>query len=347
VLNIAVLCTLSSGLLSIQHALSQGLKIEKVIGLRPNNSRYNDSISGYVDIKNFCHEYNLKYEYVDQYTLKDEDPSRLFGEIDLLWVTGWQRLIPENFINYAKYGAIGAHGSCDGIMLGRGRSPQNWALLMGSKNFEVSIFRISKGIDDGSIVASDAFALSSYDNILSSNLKVAYSTAKIVFRIFNNPILLNQSLPQTGRAEYFPKRIPEDGGIDWNMSVIDIHNQVKSLADPYPNARTFYQNIEMRIKKSLPILCEVDAQPGYIEYMYPNGDVLVKGRDGFLLIEEYKLSTSHNKLAKGLHFNSINMQENINKILFRFRNEFPNKQLNSSLKTFWLKSGFKIDKVRY
>ena len=46
-------------------------------------------------------------------------------------------------------GVLGAHGSCDGITKGRGRSPLNWALMIGAKKFEVSIFKISDGVDDG------------------------------------------------------------------------------------------------------------------------------------------------------------------------------------------------------
>ena len=51
-------------------------------------------------------------------------------KIDLLIVLGWRRLIPQNVLDLVKIGTIGNHGSSEGITLGRGRSPQNWALIL-------------------------------------------------------------------------------------------------------------------------------------------------------------------------------------------------------------------------
>ena len=158
-MKIVVLCTLTTGLMAIAQALKLGVKIEKIIGLHPRKVNNNYAISGYVDIKDFCYQYGINFCYVNNYNLNQEDPSTILKEVDLLWVTGWQRLIPQSFINQSNYGAIGAHGSCDGIINGRGRSPQNWALLIGSKSFEISIFKITPNIDDGDVIASKKFTL--------------------------------------------------------------------------------------------------------------------------------------------------------------------------------------------
>ena len=173
-MKITVLCTLSTGLFSIRQALNEGIKIYKVIGLNPNNFKDNKLFSGFVDIKYFCLENELSYTYVNDYTLKAENSLKLLNETSLLWVCGWQRLVPESFYHRLEFGAIGAHGSCDGITLGRGRSPQNWALLIGAKKFEISVFRISSGIDDGSVISSNTFNLKLTDNIQTSYIKVIF-----------------------------------------------------------------------------------------------------------------------------------------------------------------------------
>lgn len=342
-MKVAALCTLSTGLVAIHRALEMDIEIVKVVGLSPNVIDRAHAISGYVDIKGFCDEHGLDFDYVNQYSLKDENPNELFKDVDLLWVAGWQRLIPERFIDCVKFGAIGAHGSCDGITLGRGRSPQNWALLIGSKSFEISVFRIAKGVDNGAVVASDKFELTQMDNILTSYFKVAMSVSKIVSRIVKNPSLLDNASPQSEYAEYFPKRTPEDGGIDWGMSVKDIYNQVRSLADPYPNARTFYDEIEVLIKRSRPIPSEVNSKPGSIVYKYPTGELLVAGIDGYLLIEKYEATDSPVELKQGEFFQSVEMQSVVDEILYRFEKEFPKKKLNSSLVGFWLNAGLRID----
>ena len=62
---------------------------------------------------------------------------------------------------------------------------------------------------------------------------------QILLKILKRSSLISKSKKQVGPSEYFPKRTPDDGFIDWNMSALDIHNLIRSLVDPYPNARTY------------------------------------------------------------------------------------------------------------
>ena len=94
-MKIVVLCTLSTGLSAIQHAISQGLKITKIIGLFPDEKRDINLISGIIDIAQFCKANAIEYSYVSDYTLKTETPDIMGSNIDLIWVCGWQRLIPK------------------------------------------------------------------------------------------------------------------------------------------------------------------------------------------------------------------------------------------------------------
>ena len=142
-MNLVAMCTLSTGLSALKFALDMGVKISKVIGLNDASNRDKDAISGVVDISEFCISNNLDFDYVSDYSLKKESTEILGHNIDFLWVCGWQRLLPEKFIKFANIAAIGAHGSCDGILKGRGRSPQNWALIIGAEKFQISIFKIS------------------------------------------------------------------------------------------------------------------------------------------------------------------------------------------------------------
>ena len=147
-MNIVVLCTLSSGLSAVKFALDMGVVITKVIGLNDVQNRDKVAISGVVDIAEFCIVNKLDFDYVSDYSLKTEPTEILGADVDLLWVCGWQRLLPNAFIEAANIATIGAHGSCDGILKGRGRSLQTWALMIRGKKFQISIFKISTGIDD-------------------------------------------------------------------------------------------------------------------------------------------------------------------------------------------------------
>ncbi len=347
-MKIVALCTLSTGLWSIEYAIKRGVSIDKIIGLNPKNLKNKKIIAGYIDIKKFCKKYKIDYEYVNKYSLKKSNPNKLFRTADIIWVAGWQRLVPENFITFPKICSIGAHGSLDGIRLGRGRSPQNWALLMGAKNFKISVFKISKGIDEGNVIASKNFKLYSNDTIYTSYKKMSACVAKILVKLIKKPSIISKSKKQIGQSEYFPKRTPEDGFIDWDMSVIDIYNLIRSLADPYPNARTYLGKKIIYIKESTITNYSTREAPGKIFFKYPNGKFLPKNQilvstiDKFLLIKKYKPNLPQKFFLGKDKFRSVNMQLTINNIMKRFKIEFSNKKLNTSLKKFWIKKGFKV-----
>ena len=141
-------------------------KIVAIIGVHPNSSVV-PQISGYADVSLIGEKLGIPYFYVTKYSLKSQEDKELFEgiEYDLIWVSGWQRLIPDWLITSASYGAIGGHGSADGITKGRGRSPQNWALLMGQTKFHIALFKITPFTDNGDIILERSFDLTQNDDI--------------------------------------------------------------------------------------------------------------------------------------------------------------------------------------
>lgn len=335
-MNITCLCTTDTGLLTIKIALNLGVKIKRVIGLNPKSINDSDKVSGFVDISFFCKKNKLDYKYVNDYTLKSISPDSILNKTDIIWVVSWQRLLPSSFVNFPKIATLGSHGSCDGILKGRGRSPQNWALLMGKKTFKISVFKITEGVDSGDIVLTKEFKYNSFDNVFNSYIKATICTAKSIYEIVSNPILIKKAKIQKGKPEYFPKRIPEDGFIDWSMSAIDIFNQIKSLSKPYPNARSIINDQIILINKASFIEETFQDQHGKIINKFDNGHILVSCGKGSLIVEEYQIKNDK-LLLPGFNFKSVSMKKTIKKILKRFKKDLHNKKINSSLLSFWLK----------
>ena len=334
-MNIVAICTLSTGLSAIRFALSMGVKITKVIGLDNVQKRDKDVISGIVDISKFCITNNLDFDYVSDYSLKQESRKILGSNVDILCVCGWQRLLPDPFIEFANVATIGAHGSCDGILKGRGRSPQNWALMIGAKKFQISIFKITSGIDDGDIIDTDEFELNAYDTINTSYFKSSYLVAKMISKVFFDPSLVKLASKQKGAATYFPKRTMDDGTIDWSMSTLDIHNQIKALEAPYPNAFSRFGGSTIFFNRSIPIIVNTSFQPGKIIEVYEDGSFLVACTDGFLQIIDYYTQGAEINLCNDLMFETFDISQSANVIYDRFKTEFPNKKLNKTLLDFW------------
>ena len=148
--------------------------------------------------------------------------------------------------------------------------------------------------------------------------------------------MIDLAVPQKGQPEYFPKRIPEDGFIDWNMSAKDIYNQIRALSDPYPNARTVINDKTIFIKKASFIDQDYQVDSGEILFCFPTGQILVATGDGTLVIEESASFSSSDtlNLHEGECFTSVPMKKTVRRIINRFKVDFPDKKINNSLVEF-------------
>ena len=309
-----------------------------VISLK-NKETNNSTISGYLHHEGICKSKNLQFVEIGTYTLKDdEDKKQLLAlDIDILIVCGWQRLVPAWLINHVKICVIGAHGSPFGITKGRGRSPQNWSLILGLTNFYISIFKIQPGVDDGEIIDTKKFEYTGFDDIQSSYYKVILLTSQMLITAINTEFWnTNRSVIQDDEtAEYFPQRLPEDGYIDWNFTSKEIHNLVKALTSPYPGAKTKLGNAEFIIWEAIPFKIEgmfPDAHPGQVVSVFMSNHFIVKTKDDYLLVREHNLSS--NLLAEGIIFDSVDGVKQLQRIIERHEEKYPSYKVTSSLNSY-------------
>jgi methionyl-tRNA formyltransferase len=289
-MKVYILNALDIGMDTI-NVLKKHLAIAGVIGLSKRDP--SDHLSGYRHMEPYCRREGIPYIELETYGLTrpgdTESLARL--EIDVLIVAGWQRLIPEWLIKRCRYGAIGSHGSAVGITGGRGRSPQNWALLLGSKEFYISIFKINPGIDSGEIIDTKCFPLDETDDIKTSYYKVSWLTAHMMIEsLKNGTIASGRFQRQTGEAKYLPQRTPEDGGIDWSRTAHQVYDFVRALGRPYPGAFSVLGRQKLIVWRARPFQLHDwngSGEPGEIVKLFENRDFLVKTGDGLLLVEDY------------------------------------------------------------
>ncbi len=333
-MNVYVLNTLGAGLDTVG-LLSAEVEIRGIIGLTERS--VGDAISGYVYQREFCESRGIDFVPIESYALKDaEDRARLEAlEIDVLVVAGWQRLIPDWLIERCRHCAIGVHGSPYGITGGRGRSPQNWAFILGEKEFHVSIFKIDPGIDSGDIIDSASFELTEHDDIRTSYYKVSSLMARMIIRSLRSGKIERgefEKQDETG-ASYLPQRLPEDGAIDWRRPSARIRDFVRALTRPYPGASTSIDGHNVRIWRALPFEASMtrDHEPGEIVKIFSRGDVLVATGDGFLLVESYTTDALDDgtafELREGEVFESDSHAERMETIVRRHREKHPNLPL--------------------
>lgn len=331
--SVFALCTTASGS-DILRAISDRISLAGIIGLRPDYPA--DGVAGFVDMKKFSQELGVRFIPVETYELSGPlDVTRLGEEqIDVLLVVGWQRLIPSWLINHCSEGALGLHGTPGGISAGRGRSPQNWSLILGASEFTLSLFLIDEGVDSGKIISSTTVQYEPEDDINSSHIKVAMIASDLIVRAMQSGrSLIASARPQTGPVFYFPQRLREDGAIDWSRSTEEVSRFVRALAHPYPGAFTWLGEQKIMIwnvtavsgLKNLARERKNIETPGKVVFESTAGLIVIRTGDGYVLARCWSLE-SRKKLSGvlGEVFSSVCWQEQLGQIASRHKSKYPN-----------------------
>ena len=105
----------------------------------------------------------------------------------------------------------------------------------------VSFFYFSAGVDEGDIIAQQAFNIEEGDSI-KEVLEKAKSASLQVLKDYIPRIAMGTAprLKQDhSKATVYPKRSPEDGLINWDWDLLRIKNFIRAQTKPYPGAFTY------------------------------------------------------------------------------------------------------------
>ena len=302
----------------IEGLLHYNFRIDYVITIDPEKGRQ-QQVAGYYDLRPFLEERDIPYYVADKYSLKSEiDEAAIKGlNLDILLAMGWQRLVPEWFLNSLSVGAFGMHGSNKPLPHGRGRSPLNWSLIQNKEMFFTHLFQYKPGVDDGDIVGMQIFDITPFDTALTLHYKNLLSMIKLCEREL--PKLLKGELstyPQKDvEPSFYPKRGAEDGVIFWEDATLDIYNLIRAVTYPFPGAFTFLEEGGIQTKiliwEAVPFDTHIrwdSAQPGEICHVFSDGSFIVKTGDTSLFVKKYEgFSPQLNHVRK--RFNNNNIQK--------------------------------------
>jgi len=276
----------------VDFLLMNGVNISHLVSLSPEQAiQY--KVSGYKSFELLSTKYGIPIYYPKLYSMKETDYDFFEKEkFDLLLVCGWQRLIPDKILETIKICGIGSHGSSELLPKGRGRSPVNWSIIEGKKQFILQLFILTPEIDDGDIVYHETFDINEWDTCKTIYYKTSIVMKRSLLKLIPNILSNNFSrTPQSGEPSFYPKRTPDDGLIDWNKPLEEIHNFVKALAKPYPGAFSFIDKQKIMVWEAQPFDRKItfsDAKFGEIVEKFSTGDFVVKCNDGTLLITDYE-----------------------------------------------------------
>jgi methionyl-tRNA formyltransferase len=272
-----------------------GFAVDHCVTISPDTA-INAQVAGYYDLRAFLAERDIPCTVVERYNLKAEtDRVRLLElGLDCILVMGWQRLIPEYWLNSLSIGAFGMHGSSKPLPHGRGRSPMNWSIIQGKTIFYTHLFKYLPGTDDGPIVGVQTFDITPFDDGHTLHFKNLVAMKQLCAR--HLPELLAGAARLTpqpdGKATYYPKRSAEDGLVFWDDSTAVIHRLVRAVTRPFPGAFSYLDDEptqKLMVWRAVPFDNQLQwpgSRPGEIVEVFYDGSFVVRTGDGSMLIQE-------------------------------------------------------------
>lgn len=203
---------------------------------------------------------------------------------DMLFSFYYRKIVSPKILEIPPRGCFNLHGSL--LPKFRGRSPTNWALVLGEEKTGVTLHEMVRKPDAGRIVAQREVRIGEEDDARSLFLKQVEAFRRMFVEVY--PKLLDGTAPRLpqdeSQATTFPGRRPEDGRISWAAPARAIHNLVRAVTRPYPGAFTWLGGRKCFIWKTRPAGGAAGSgcsAPGTITASTPQG-VLVAAGDGLL-----------------------------------------------------------------
>lgn len=251
--------SVNSSQVVLEELIAAGCPPELVFAL---DEQYSRNVSGYAPIHHVAESYGIPYR-----TFKKISEPKHIAEIiqiqpDYIFVVGLSQLVGQSIIDAAKKGVVGLHPAP--LPRFRGRAAMVWQMLLDVRESAVSLFLIDDGVDSGPILGQEPFSIGEDDYAADMERKCLKALRILCRRVF--PAMQTGEIypiPQCEEnATYLLKRGIEDGVIDWNQSVRDIHRLIRAVSHPYPGAFSHYDGRQLVTFWR----AEIESNPGFIGF---------------------------------------------------------------------------------
>ena len=181
---------------------------------------------------------------------------------ELIVVAAYGKVLPEELLNYPKYGSINVHSSL--LPAYRGAAPINWAILDGLEETGVTIMYMAKELDAGDIILQKTTAIGEDEDSLALTARLAElgaeALSEAVVALGNGTAIRT---PQEHEKHTYASMLSREmSSIDWNRSAREINCQVRGLI-PWPCASTELAGTKFKIYKTA-VGGETTKAPGTI-----------------------------------------------------------------------------------
>lgn len=222
------------GVRCLKTLLSANIEVALVVTVKddPGENRW------FASVADTAREYGLPLAMPDDANGADlvDRVARL--QPDFVFSFYYRSMLGAPLLSSARRGALNMHGSL--LPKYRGRAPVNWAILNGERETGATLHYMVERADAGDIVDQLAVPILDDDDAREVFAKVTAAAEIVLARSL--PGLVAGDAPHRPQpiepGQYFGRRRPDDGRIDWSHPALRIHNLVRAVAPPFPGAFT-------------------------------------------------------------------------------------------------------------
>jgi len=280
----------------LTHILKKGWSVSIVFSYDDSKKKF---YSDFVSFEKITNEYHIKHLKVNN--INDPENLNFLKKInpDLILVMGWSQLLKAEIIKIPKLGVIGSHPT--ELPKYRGRAPLPWSIIKNLKESALTFFYIQESIDDGDILDQRKFEITQNDDATSLYQKMTNLGKQM---LIDNLLLIEKGEGKRTKQdpkkfiESWPKRIPEDGKINWSKTAKEIHTLIRATTHPYPGAFSFFKNKKFIIWKAT---LSDEKSEGIGKIMSINSArVKIGTGKGCIIVHNATLNDQHEKPANEL-----------------------------------------------
>jgi methionyl-tRNA formyltransferase len=216
---------------------------------------------------------------------------------DLLVVVAYGRILGQDLLDLAPYGALNVHASL--LPRWRGAAPIQWAVAEGDRETGVTVMRVAAGLDTGDILLQRSVAIGDEETAEALSPRLAAAGAEALAAAV--PLLeagrlapVSQDPAQVTTARILEK---EDGRLDWRLPAARLAARVRGFT-PWPGAFTTLGGRSLKVHAARAVASS--ARLGAGEARAAPGGVLVGCGEGALLLVEVQLEGKRRASAADL-----------------------------------------------
>ena len=205
---------------------------------------------------------------------------------ELIVVAAYGKLLPEDILNFPRYGSINVHSSL--LPKYRGAAPINWAILDGEQETGVSIMYMAKELDAGDVILQKTTPIGDDEDAQMLTTRLAELGAEA---LSETVVALADGTatrtPQEHEKHTYASMLSKEmSPIQWTRSAHEIGCQIRGLI-PWPCATTDIINDEtIKIYVAEETGETTPSQPGTIVAANKKGIDIACGDGKVLRIKE-------------------------------------------------------------